>query len=289
MSLGVIFKSPEGLVLAADSRVTVMAQQVLPPVLTPPSPGQVPSQMIQLLPAYFDNATKLLNVNGHPYVGIVTYGAGAIGITEPRTAHGYLPEFEKHLTTLGENRLTVERFAEEVSSFYTRQWTDSGMPPAPLPQNIQPMIFLVAGFDENDAYGKIFQIDIPNAPSPVEQKAGTFGIVWGGQFDFLERLLNGIAPEVPAIAQATLGLDDVQTAELRKQLGEQLALPIPYQFLPLQDCIDMATFLVSMTSEVQTWMVSVRGVGGAIDVATITRTDGFNAISRKRNHAWGDV
>ena len=71
MSLGIAFKGPEGIVLAADSRVTLTAQ--------------VPGRNM-LLPATFDNATKLLQIAGQQYIGVVTYGAGAIGQQEPRTA-----------------------------------------------------------------------------------------------------------------------------------------------------------------------------------------------------------
>ena len=73
MSLGVAFKGAEGIVLAADSRVTL---DVLD--------NAVPNQVHQ---AYYDNATKLLQVNEHNYVGAVTYGIGAIGQQSPRTAH----------------------------------------------------------------------------------------------------------------------------------------------------------------------------------------------------------
>ena len=74
MSLGIAFKGPEGIVLAADSRVTLMAQVQQPNLPTP-----------MVLPASYDNATKLLRIKGQRYVGAVTYGAGAIGVTEPRT------------------------------------------------------------------------------------------------------------------------------------------------------------------------------------------------------------
>ena len=66
MSLGVVFKSPEGLVLAADSRVTLTGQK--------PLEGGPPGS-VQLLPAYFDSANKLLSVNCQSHVGMVTYGA----------------------------------------------------------------------------------------------------------------------------------------------------------------------------------------------------------------------
>jgi hypothetical protein len=37
-----------------------------------------------------------------------------------------------------------------------------------------------------------------------------------------------------------------------------------------------------MTSVVQGWTIGIRGVGGAVDVATITRTEGFQAIQQKQ-------
>ena len=54
MSLGVAFKGPEGIVLAADSRVTLNTQIQIP---------QAPQGLTSLLlPSAFDNATKLLRV-----------------------------------------------------------------------------------------------------------------------------------------------------------------------------------------------------------------------------------
>jgi hypothetical protein len=42
-----------------------------------------------------------------------------------------------------------------------------------------------------------------------------------------------------------------------------------------------------MTSMVQGWTVGVvRGVGGDVDVATITRTDGFKAVKQKTIEPW---
>lgn len=96
MSLGIAIKGPEGIVLAADSRVTLSStiQQ---------------EDMTVLLPATFDNATKLLRVAGHKFVGAVTYGLGALGQQEPRTAHSFMPEFERRLPV---GRISVEQFAD---------------------------------------------------------------------------------------------------------------------------------------------------------------------------------
>lgn len=83
-------------------------------------------------------------------------------------------------------------------------------------------------------------------------------------------------------------LDDSQVEELRKKWADDLGLPIPYQFLPLQDCVDLSVFLVTMTSAVQSWTTGLRGVGGEVDVATTTRTEGFKAIRQKKIQVWGE-
>ena len=50
MSLGIAFKGPEGIVLAADSRVTINAER------------PINDNLRLLLPSTFDNATKLLKI-----------------------------------------------------------------------------------------------------------------------------------------------------------------------------------------------------------------------------------
>jgi hypothetical protein len=286
MSLAVAFKGPEGIVLAADSRVTMMAQMNVAIPLAPPQGGG--SAPVQLIPSYFDNAQKLLRIEGQPFIGIVTYGAGAIGAASPRTAHGYMPEFEAHLSGVcdaeQQERLTTLRVAQEVATFFHQQWTTEGMPPAPLPPGVQDMVFLVAGFDDGEAYGRVYEVHVPTALVPNEKT--DFGITMGGQNDLVSRLMAGFDPKAVAVVKAHLGLDDQQAAALAQVLQQNLGLPIPYQFLPLQDCVDLSEFMVSMTTTVQTWMFGVRGVGGDVDVATITRTEGLQPIRQKKVRLW---
>jgi len=71
-------------------------------------------------------------------------------------------------------------------------------------------------------------------------------------------------------------------AGLADYLKNNLSIRVPYQFLPLQDCVDLSIFLVRTTIESQNWQLGVRGVGGNIDVGTITRTEGFCPIQRKK-------
>jgi hypothetical protein len=274
LSLGIAFKGPEGIVLAADSRVTLQTQQT--------QAQQVGTNAV--IPSYYDNATKLLGVKGQDFVGAVTYGVGALGggpgAPLPRTAHSYIPEFEQELLReVGEARLSVEDFAAKLGGFFHRQW-DATMPTT-TPAN-ETLVFLVGGYDEGSAYGRVFEVVIPTAPAPAERNPDDFGITWGGQVEVVGRLLNGYDPNLEPLIATHVHLNAAQTRSLRDDVLRTLAAPIPFQFLPLQDCVDLAIFLVKATATLQKWTLGIRGVGGAIDVATITRTGGFKAVQEKR-------
>lgn len=262
MSLGIAFKGAEGIVLAADSRVTLMAQT---------------AGTNAVFPAYYDNATKLLRVGGQDFVGAVTYGVGALGAAQPRTAHSYIPEFEQELAK--EGRLSVENFAAKLGEFFLRQW--NATMPSDTPAN-DTMVFLVGGFDEDAAYGRVFQVVVPTNVTPEELNPNDFGVTWGGQGEAASRLLQGYDPQLEPLMRSHVHLNTAQTANLRNNVLPGLSVPIPYQFLPLQDCVDLAMFLVKATATMQKWTLGVRGVGGAIDIATITRTEGFQAVQEKR-------
>ena len=263
MSLGVVVKGPEGIVLAADTRITLNAQG---PNLQSP------------LIVNFDNATKLLSFGEpHNWVGAVTYGAATIG---RRTAHSFLPELEP---TLGSGRLTVLEYAKKLSGFFLQRWQDANMP-----SNVPPnggMNFIVGGFDNNAPYGEVFLFNIPNSPDPAPRNEGTnFGMTWGGQLEIASRLIHGYDPRLLELVQTGLKVTSAKVEELRQNIGPELEYRIPYDVLPLQDCVDLAAFLIRTTITAQNFAIAVRGVGGSIEVAAITRTEGLKWIQKKDLH-----
>lgn len=260
MSIGIVIKGPEGLVLAAESRITLAAQR----------------REGQTIPVSFDNAWKVLKfASPNSFVGVVTYGLGGIGL---RSAYSFVPEFESGLP---ENRLTVADFAQKFSDFFLQQWQST----MPSDYSGPPMTFVVAGFNETEPYGRVYLTVIPNAPNPVEQHSGPgqFGITWGGQREMVDRLLRGYDERTIHIARNTLHLEETQINQLREAL-RPLQMQIPIQFLPLQDCIDLAIFFVRTTIEAQKLTVGVRGCGGPIDIATITRLEGLKFVQEKHIH-----
>ncbi|MGA2140090.1 MAG: hypothetical protein ABSH14_14625 [Verrucomicrobiia bacterium] len=257
VSLGIIIKGPEGLVLAAESRVTVTQ----------------PVGQGQSIHVNYDNATKLLSFSApHTTVGAVTYGQAAIGL---RTAHSFVPEFEAGLPA---NRLPVGEFAKQLSDFMMQQWQAA----MPSDYNGPDITFVVGGFNENEAYGRVFTFDIPRKPVPTEsnQNAGEFGITWGGQREFVDRLIQGYDNRLLAIVRNAVNMQPAQVQQLQQALAG-IQMPLPLAAMPLQDCVDLAIFFIRTTITAQRLTVGIRGCGGPIDVATITRREGFRFVQRK--------
>ena len=260
MSLGIVIKGPEGAVLAAESRLTLTAKQ---------------SDSTEIH-VNFDNAAKVLSFSDpHKYIGAVTYGLAAIGM---RTAKSFIPEFE---VSLPDERIKTEDYVGMMRDFFTKQWDQI------MPKDYKgpEMVFLVIGFDEGNPYSKLFEFKIPSTKKTIEHfKSGNqFGLNWGGQREFVDRLLKGYDGKIIDILKKILSLDESQIKEVQKEF-EKLQMQVPLQAMPLQDCVDLAIFFIRTTISAQNLTVGVRGCGGFIDVATITRVEGLKFIQRKKIH-----
>jgi hypothetical protein len=230
MTLAIGVKGTEGIVLAVDSRVTlqVVTQQ---------------GNANRIIPATYDNATKLLKIPKQPNVGAITYGNAVFDINQPRTAYSFLQEFDGSLPT---ERLSVNDFSARLGQFYLERYRSASQIQG------EPTGFLVAGYDAGDLHGRMYSLSIPDHPEPSELHANTFGAQWFGQIAVASGLLT--------------------------------TAPIPWQLLPLQDCIDVAILAVKTTAELQRFVTDIRGVGGPVDVAIITKDDGFRYIQSKSLH-----
>ncbi|MHA1280378.1 MAG: hypothetical protein ACTSQ8_24675 [Candidatus Helarchaeota archaeon] len=263
MSLGIVIKGPEGLVIAADSRVTLGTK-------TPNG---------EIFHVNFDNARKLLafntNSSQNSHIGGVTYGQATLGNSN-RTAHSFLPEFE---SSLPDERLDVFDFAGKLRDFFMDQWEKNKVPN----YSGANMIFVVAGYNKDEHFGRKFLFEIPGKPKLQERNPGVneYGITWGGQRGFVDRIIHGYDENVLNIIQKQLKLDDSKKEKIRKAL-RPLTMKMPLQVLPLQDCVDLAIFFIRTTIDAQRLTVGARGVGGKIEVATITRSEGFKFIQRKK-------
>ena len=261
MSLGLAINAPDGIVLAAESRVTLAAT--------------IGGEQQKI---FFDNATKMFGFEApNNFVGVVTYGLAAI---KERTAHSFLPEFEAELKQQAAGRLSVETMCQRLSDFYMGQWQAAAMP---NPYQGAPMTFLVGGFDDNEPYGRIYQVELPFRPAPVVQTPmGTFGIAWGGQREFVDRLIQGFDAQLWEILKREANLTENEVQPLRNACKQELQMKLALNAMALQDCVDLALFFIRTTIAAQELTIGIRGCGGHIDVATVTRREGLQYVQRKR-------
>jgi hypothetical protein len=259
MSLAIAVKVPEGLVLAAESRVSY----------------DLPVGETKRL-VTFDNATKLLEFDGYKNFGAITFGIGNIGT---RTAHSFLSEFIEHLkkNNVSEN-VKVKTFAKRMGEFYSNQWKSADMKNIPDGQN---MVFVVGGFDRDDAHAKVYQILVPGNPEPEEVKLmKQFNSVWGGQQEIVARMVRGYDDRLIKWLDENIKFTDEQIKEFQQLIGN-IELPIFYSAFGLQDAINLAESFIQTTIDMQNLSAEMRGVGGAIDIAVITKESGFNYIQKK--------
>lgn len=266
MSLAIAIKGVDGIVLAADSRGTLTREAN--------SSSGVNSSTV-----YYDNAQKLLGLSDKKNVGFVTYGAPAIQNPATRLVHSFLPEFEASLGSAKTRRnLSVEDCAFKLGQFFSAKWQE-----AQMPQDSSQMMFVIGGYDTGKPTGKVFEVNIPSQVRPVEHFSsdGEYGIFWGGQADFASRLYTGCDNRLPFILQEMFELTDQRRIETRNEIVKKLQADIPLGHLPLQNCVDLAILLLNTTVEMHKLIVGERGVGGPIDVATITPNEGFVFIQQK--------
>lgn len=167
---------------------------------------------------------------------------GSAVIDGQRTAHSYVPEID-----FGTDRLPIDEYARRLQAFFQERWSGNN--------NQEPATFLMSGYSPERPYGDAFEFTVPGdtiKPLHPQQENGgeQFGMTWGGQGDILVKII------------------------------ENLKVPLPT--LPLQDCVDLAIFMIRTTITAQNLSSRMRGVGGAIDVATITRTGGFTWIQKQQ-------
>jgi hypothetical protein len=88
--------------------------------------------------------------------------------------------------------MPVEEFARKLSDFFMNEWNSR-----PELKNCTgtPITFLVGGFNEGELYGHTYEMHIPFKPEPTELPQ--LGINWGGQSEFVDRLLIGYDPALP--------------------------------------------------------------------------------------------
>ena len=158
MSLLIAIKSPEGIVICSDSRLSV----------SQPNGTPLPDT------AFFDSGTKVwvLSPPNHT-VSVGFVGQAASGV---RSVGSLLREYGEAVGV----RKTVEEIARDLHGKLR-------------PMGLGNIALTVAGFDTTNFYGRMFQINLPGELKELYPQA-SWGVATGGKDDLARLVIGAIKP-----------------------------------------------------------------------------------------------
>jgi len=260
MTIAIAVKVSEGLVLAADSASIVEGEFLA---------GEEPPQkgVIQV----YSHATKVTPIRNWP-VGVINWGVGQIG---NRTIESLVREYANGLSETQD--LDMSEVANGLWAFVAKRYEGAF-------GDDEPVLGLqVAGYTPDVFFPEQYLLMFP--PRPAEEIVnvrpdkpdGTpqFGANWYGNTDAIVRLYFGMDPgAVPRL------FPDGPPNDLKGRLAG-LEYPVIFEAMPLQDAIDFAVWLAEVTIGRFRFVAGVATALGPVDVAVITRHDGFRWVRHK--------
>jgi hypothetical protein len=245
MTVVVGVATPEGLVLAGDSRATILDEN---------DRHRIASDSVQ----------KVFRVGRF---GVASYGALLIG---DATVAGLMDQFEAGVGE--EPPADPEGFSTSLQEFFSERFEATLEEPWDTNEQGIPLGFLVCGYDA-DGVGHVYHVTVPETALDVSHVTTvTRGILWQGQVDAINRLIYGYDGARLSGLGVTLPKDLV---EAMPKLAYALNWPIT-----IQDGVDCACFLVRTAVDMQRFSMGaecdgnrweVPGVGGPVQVLAIER------------------
>ncbi len=271
MTIAISIKVNDGIVLAADSASTMIGvdEHSKPTVIN-----------------IYDNANKIFNLRKGLSIGAITWGTGSIGHASISTL---AKDFREAITNektedsidFDKDKFTIEEVAIKFKDFIFDKY-EKGF--KNLSNNDKPDLgFMIVGYSAGRPLAEEYRIDIAkgecNGPTLVRSEDLT-GITWNGLIDAISRLYKGHSALLRSVLTKS-GLKDDMSDRIINLCNSELQVQMVTPAMPIQDAIDLAIFLVDATANFSKFAPGATTVGGPIEVATITKYEGFRWIKRK--------
>jgi 20S proteasome alpha/beta subunit len=305
MSLAINTTTPEGIVLAADSRQSFRNKKGM---------ARIGS----------DNASKLFQLNER--IGVAVTGLAFLleeGV--PKNISKFIDQYKRDTEV---EKLTVKEAAEKLQYLFDKKYDwqpQLNQLPAKIendlkrqgcevleikkedhlvkfrfkdPQGnakdgvvgIDPINLLIGGYNEDNSH-QVYTCYIPGEVQKKRdsrEKGKEYGASWIGQVDVVSRIVLGFDGRIGSIKFINEAGQQLGQDEVKKQL-RNLEYVIKWGTMTLQDAIDFCTLMIQTTSAIQRFSDGIAadpgdmpGVGGSVDVAVITPDQGFVWISKKK-------
>jgi hypothetical protein len=267
MTIAISMKVNDGIVLASDSAATIM--------------GCLPNGTAGVINIY-ENANKVFNLYKGLPIGAITWGSGSIG---PSSISSLAKDFRDLVVrdekdAINRDNYTIEDIAKKFKNFiydkhYSKEFKDWKEKPA--------LGFMIVGYSSHQPLAEEWKIDIMggncNGPYIMRQQ-GEVGITWNGEIEAINRLYLGFSTQLPLVLKKA-GLDDSKITDIINLCRNNLTVPMVMPPMPIQDAIDLAIYLVETTIRFARFAPGAPTVGGPIEVAAITKHEGFKWVRRK--------
>jgi len=306
MSLGINTTTPEGIVLAADSRQSYRNQKGM---------SRIGS----------DSASKVFKVNDR--IGLIVAGLAFLpenGVL--KNISRFIEEFKKDVVSQSAEE-TVLEIAERLKDFFEEKYQYKNQLeslPAQIKADLErqgckivdikvekdhvkfkfndpnglvkdgvagvdQLQFIIGGYNRDGSH----QVAMVYIPGTVElkrdstKKGQEYGASWIGQVDVVSRIVLGFDGRIGGLPAMQKVASEIGAAEFQKQL-HGLEYVIQWGTMTLQDGIDFSSLAIGTTTAIQRFSDGIAGdpgdmpgVGGPIDVAVITPEKGFVWIAKK--------
>lgn len=269
MTIAVCVRVHDGVVLAADSASTLVQR--------------TERGSFGIVNVY-NHADKIFNlISGLP-VGAITSGVGSIGRSSMSTL---AKDLRRRLSDRGDSEwyvdpkfYTIEEVAQKARRFlfeekYRAAYPEGGDLPA--------LTFKIAGYSAHSQHSETWSADIADGACPepqAVQPSEDGGVLWDGEPEAIQRLLLGFGSGF-GDALLAAGIAEADLPQVIEKARPHLEASLSSPPMPIQDAIDLAEFLVYTTIMFTRFKPGAPTVGGAIDLAAITRHEGFKWVRRK--------
>lgn len=305
MSLAINTTTPEGIVLAADSRQSFRNRKGM---------ARIGS----------DNASKLFQLNKR--IGVAVTGLAFLpedGV--PKNISKFIEEFKSKADL---SNLDVKEVAEKLHYLFNKKynWQEQldklprkieddlkrqGCELIDLKKEkdsikfefrdaqgnlkkgiggVEKISLLVAGYNKDGSH-EVYTCYIPGGVQKnrdSREKGKEYGAAWIGQTDVVTRIVLGFDGRIGNIKFVQEAIRQLGEEGVNKQL-RNLEYVIQWGTMTLQDAIDFCVLMIQTTAALQRFSDGITadpgdmpGVGGPVDVAIITPDKGFVWVNKKR-------
>ncbi|MGZ4317429.1 MAG: hypothetical protein ACXVRS_16605 [Gaiellaceae bacterium] len=255
MTIAVGVASPEGLVVATDSRSSILI----------PTGLGMPGFRVAT-----DYTHKVFALREE--FAVATFGWATL---EGKTIAGVVKEFEAQ-TVIPDD---IDQVANLLRDFFQERiqaHIAAGHNDAP-DEGVEPVGFIIAGYD-SDGVGRLKRI-FPYGGTVIDLFQTTDpGAIWNGETDVLGRLLAGYD---------ALRLDTEGWPTEHKAALDSLQYITPFGWYALQDAVDFASFVVRTTIDAQRFTNGTMGApggaqtcGGSVEIVAISPGEGLRWVQR---------